>query len=272
MKIRVLLPYTTFWTVIVLTTDIWNYIDGSCNASVRFERDVAFDGVVPMPAWYYINSFLNLSFASCTLACFQSVSVCSGYLFSSQQLSCKLLRTFLTHIDRNGSYIGGDWEYRSRAAEILSLNKPVTASSNYDDYNPYVGHKLIYLVDGITNAPGKFHTYFEPYPWVTIDLEKISIIRDVVMFNRADDYGRWLHSVEIRVGNSSVWSEMTTCGTYPGPSETGDIITVECRPSRYGRYVTLKIVQLNYITDDSNAKNGNNALVLEEVVINGLYL
>lgn len=84
--------------------------------------------------------------------------------------------------------------------------------------------------------------------------------------------GRWLHSVEIRVGNSSVWSEMTTCGTYPGPSETGDIIVVECRPSRYGRYVTLKIVQLNYITDDSNAKNGNNALVFEEVVINGLYL
>ena len=74
------------------------------------------------------------------------------------------------------------------------------------------------------------------------------------------------------MGNSSVWSEMTTCGTYQGPSETGDIITVECRPSRYGRYVTLKIVQLNYITDDWNARNGNNALVLEEVVVNGLYL
>nr|XP_034306245.1 uncharacterized protein LOC109618795 isoform X3 [Crassostrea gigas] len=241
MKIQVLLPYTTFWTVIVLTTDFWNYIDGVCNVNVRYERDAAFDGVVPTPAWYYINSIPNLSFASCTLACFQSVSVCSGYLFSSQHSSCKLLRTFLTHNDRNGSYIAGDWEYRSRA-------------------------------DGITNAPGKFHTYFEPYPWVTIDLEKISIIRDVVMFNRGDDYGRWLHSVEIRVGNSSVWSEMTTCGTYPGPSETGDIITVECRPSRYGRYVTLKIVHPNYFTDDPIARNGNNALVFEEVVINGLYL
>ena len=58
--------------------------------------------------------------------------------------------------------------------------------------------------------------------------------------------GRWIHSVEIRVGNSAVWSEMTTCGTYPGPSETGAIITIECRPSSYGRYVTLKIVLLNY--------------------------
>ena len=115
MKIPVLLPYTTFWTVIVPTTDFWNYIDGSCNVNVRYERDVAFDGVFPTPAWYYITSFPNLSFASCTLACFQSVSVCIEYLFSSQQLSCKLLKTFLTHIDRNGSYIGGGWEYRSRA-------------------------------------------------------------------------------------------------------------------------------------------------------------
>uniref|UniRef100_A0A8W8LY88 F5/8 type C domain-containing protein n=1 Tax=Magallana gigas TaxID=29159 RepID=A0A8W8LY88_MAGGI len=162
--------------------------------------------------------------------------------------------------------------YHYILAEILSLNKPVSASSNYEDYYPNAGHKLIYLVDGITNAPGKFHTYFEPYPWVTIDLEKYNIIRDVVMYNRADDHGRWLHSVEIRVGNYSVWSEMATCGTYPGPSETGAIITVECIPSRYGRYVTLKIVQLNYITDDWNARNVNNALVLEEVVVNGLYL
>uniref|UniRef100_A0A8W8M3B6 F5/8 type C domain-containing protein n=1 Tax=Magallana gigas TaxID=29159 RepID=A0A8W8M3B6_MAGGI len=271
MNIPVLLQYTALWIVFVLTTDFWNYIDGSCNVNVRYERDVAFDGVVPTPAWYYINSIPNLSFASCTLACFQSVSVCSGYLFSSQHSSCKLLRTFLTQIDRNGSYIAGDWEYRSRAAEILSLNKPVTASSNYEDYYPNAGHKLIYLVDGITNAPGKFHTYYEPYPWVTIDLENFSIIRDVVMYNRADDHGRWLHSVEIRVGNSSVWSEMTTCGTYPGHSETGDIIVVECRPSCYGRYVTLKIVQLNYITDDSNANNGNNALGFEELVVIGLY-
>ncbi len=78
--------------------------------------------------------------------------------------------------------------------------------------------------------------------------------------------------MEIRVGNSAVWSERTTCGTYPGPSETGAIITVECRPSRYGRYVTVKTVQPNYITDDWNARNGNNALVLEEVVVNELYL
>lgn len=85
--------------------------------------------------------------------------------------------------------------------------------------------------------------------------------------------GDWIHNLEIRVGNSSVWTEMTTCGTYPGPSETGAIITIECRPSRYGRYVTLKIVLLNYhITDDSNANNGNNVLILEEVVVNGLNL
>ncbi|XP_052676245.1 uncharacterized protein LOC128157693 [Crassostrea angulata] len=272
MKIPVLLPYTTLWTVIVLTTNFWNYIEGSCNVNVRYERDTAFDGVVPTPAWYYINSAPNLSFASCTLACFQSVSLCVGYLFSSQLLSCKLFKTFLTHTYENRSYVGGDWEYRSRS-ENLSLNKSVTASSNFIDHQTYdVELKWSYLVDGITNAPGKFATYYEPYPWATIDLARYSIIKNVIIFNRVDDHGDWIHNLEIRVGNSSVWTEMTTCGTYPGPSETGDIIVVDCRPSRYGRYVTLKIVQLNFITDDSNANNGNNVLVLEEVVVNGLYV
>ncbi|XP_052680018.1 uncharacterized protein LOC128160703 [Crassostrea angulata] len=269
MKIPAVLPYTALWTVIVLTTVFWNCIDGSCNVKVRYERDAAFDGVVPTPAWYYINSIPNLSFASCTLACFQSVSVCIGYLFSSQLLSCKLLRTFLTHIDENGSYVGGNWEYRSRS-ENLSLNKSVTASSNFMDHflDHYLDFKWSYLVDGITNAHGKFATWYEPYPWATIDLARYSIIKNVIIFNRVDDHGDWIHNLEIRVGNSSVWTEMTTCGTYPGPSETGDIIVVDCRPSRYGRYVTLKIVKLNYITDDSN----NNVLVLEEVVVNGLYV
>lgn len=55
MKQPVLLPYTTLWTVIVLTTELWNYLDGSCDVSVRYERDAAFDGVVPTPSWYYIN-------------------------------------------------------------------------------------------------------------------------------------------------------------------------------------------------------------------------
>uniref|UniRef100_A0A8W8M021 Uncharacterized protein n=1 Tax=Magallana gigas TaxID=29159 RepID=A0A8W8M021_MAGGI len=161
--------------------------------------DRNFDGIVPKSESYFINSNSPQTRYYCALRCFQSVVFCIGYLFSSQNASCKLLKTYLTDADKNGNFVGEDWEYRKRSS-------------------------------------------------------------------------RWLHSVEIRVGNYSVWSEMATCGTYPGPSETGAIITVECIPSRYGRYVTLKIVQLNYITDDWNARNVNNALVLEEVVVNGLYL
>ncbi|XP_052677045.1 uncharacterized protein LOC128158303 [Crassostrea angulata] len=264
--------YKTLQMLYVLSVCYLEFIHCSCGERIYYGTDRNFDGTVPKSESYFINSTSPQTLCNCALKCFQSVVFCIGFLFSSQNASCKLLKTYLTDANKNGNFVGEDWEYRKRPTEILSLNKPVTASSNFEDYYPNAGHKLIYLVDGIKNAPGKFHTYYEPYPWVTIDLEKYSIIRDVVMYNRADNHGRWLHSVEIRVGNSSVWSEMTTCGTYPGPSETGDIIVVECRPSRYGRYVTLKIVQLNYITDDSNAKNGNNALVLEEVVINGLYL
>lgn len=186
------------------------------SVSVRYERDIAFDGIFPTPAWYS-----NLTFASCTLACFQSISVCIWYLFSSQQLSCKLLRTFWTHIDKNGSSVRGNWEYRSRS-ENLSLNKSVTASSNVMDHYLYqVDFKWSFLVDGITSAPGKYATYYEHYPLATIDLARYSIIKNVIIFNHVDDYGDWIHNIEIRVGNSSVWSEMTTCGTYPEPSETG---------------------------------------------------
>ncbi|XP_062607402.1 uncharacterized protein LOC134269194, partial [Saccostrea cucullata] len=75
---------------------------------------------------------------------------------------------------------------------------------------------------------------------------------------------RWLHSVEIRAGLSSVWSEMNMCGTFLGPSQTGEIHTIECetRPLLNASCVTVKIVRPNYITDDTNAIGGKNALMV----------
>ncbi|XP_062607097.1 uncharacterized protein LOC134268872, partial [Saccostrea cucullata] len=118
------------------------------------------------------------------------------------------------------------------------------------------------------------HSNYELHPWLTIALGKISIVNNVVLYNRNDGYGRWLHSVEIRVGVSSAWSEMETCGTFDGPSQTGLIHTIKCekQPALYGSYVTVKIVRPNYITDDVNAHDGKNALVLKEVVVNGYYV
>jgi hypothetical protein len=65
---------------------------------------------------------------------------------------------------------------------------------------------------------------------------------------------------------------MLTCGTFVRPSVTGGVHVVECGKLLYGMFVTLKIVQPNYITDVPAASNGNNTLVLEEVVITGIVV
>lgn len=84
--------------------------------------------------------------------------------------------------------------------------------------------------------------------------------------------GRWLHDVETRVGNSSDWSKMSTCGTFVGPSKTGQIHTIECGTLLAGTIVTAKIVKPNYIKDNPSARGGRNSLVLEEVVVEGIFL
>ncbi|XP_048740989.2 uncharacterized protein LOC125654923 isoform X2 [Ostrea edulis] len=79
--------------------------------------------------------------------------------------------------------------------------------------------------------------------------------------------GEWLHDVETRVGNSTDWTQMSTCGMFVGPSVTGGVHVIECEKLLYGMFVTVKIVTPNNIT-----VNGTNWLVLEEVVIAGIVV
>ncbi|XP_061179026.1 uncharacterized protein LOC133187623 [Saccostrea echinata] len=161
-----------------------------------------------------------------------------------------------------------------QAVVNLALGKSVSVSSIYP-YPPYSDPS--YAVDGrtgFTDIGLLFITDFELYPWLTIALGTRSIVKNVIIYNRNDTNGHWLHNVEIRGGISSVWSEMNTCGTFVGPSQTGKIHTIECeaRPLLYVSYVTVKMVRLNYITDDWNARDGRNSLAIKEVVVNGLYV
>lgn len=117
-----------------------------------------------------------------------------------------------------------------------------------------------------------FHTGFELYPWLSIALGGVGLVKNITLYNRIDNYGRWLHDVETRVGNSSDWSKMSTCGTFVGPSKTGQIHTIECGTLLAGTIVTAKIVKPNYIKDNPSARGGRNSLVLEEVVVEGIFL
>jgi hypothetical protein len=55
-----------------------------------------------------------------------------------------------------------------------------------------------------------------------------------------------------------------------GPSVTGGVHLIECAEPLYGKFVTVKIVVPNYITDNPYASGGKNRLALGEVVISGI--
>ncbi|XP_048780980.2 uncharacterized protein LOC125683652 [Ostrea edulis] len=155
----------------------------------------------------------------------------------------------------------------------LALGKTVFASSNF--FGAYTNKGWQNVVDGRTRVADfnlLFHTSFELYPWLTVTLGRLSIVKSITIYNRIHGNGRWLHDVETRVGNSSDWAQMSTCGTFVGPSMTGGVHIMECRKLLYGMFVTVKIVKPNHITGDPNASGGRNCLVLEEVVIAGIVV
>nr|XP_022296792.1 prion-like-(Q/N-rich) domain-bearing protein 25 isoform X2 [Crassostrea virginica] len=166
-------------------------------------------------------------------------------------------------------------EYNGSCLKVsnLALGKPVFASSNF--YSWYDGEGWENAVDGLTNITEwkkLFHTGYEVYPWLSIVLGRLALVRSVTVYNRVDNYGRWLHNVEARVGNSSDWTKLSSCGTFVGPSDTGQVHVIECGNPLPGTVVTVKMVKPNYITDEPAAANGVNCLVLDEVTVEGVFL
>ena len=51
------------------------------------------------------------------------------------------------------------------------------------------------VVDGRTGVRDfnlLFHTSYELYPWMTITLGRLSIVKSVTLYNRVDNYGKFL--------------------------------------------------------------------------------
>lgn len=166
-------------------------------------------------------------------------------------------------------------EHHGKCYKVLNvaLGKPVFGSSNF--YNRIASEGWENAVDGRTKVRDfklLFHTGFELYPWLSIALGGVALVKNITLYNRVDNYGRWLHDVEARVGNSSDWSKLSTCGTFVGPSKTGQSHAIECGTLLPGTIVTAKIVKPNYIQDNPAAQGGKNCLVLEEVVVEGIFL
>ena len=102
---------------LILHAENIKFIKCSCDSSMRYERDASFDGIVPAVPTYYLSSYEAVPFVSCVIKCHQSAVLCTGFLYNSITMSCKLLKLYLTENDKNTSSIGNGWEYRYSAGE-----------------------------------------------------------------------------------------------------------------------------------------------------------
>lgn len=127
--------YKTLQILYVLSVCYLEFIHCSCGERIYYGTDRNFDGTVQKSESYFINSTSPQTLGNCALKCFQSVVFCIGFLFSSQNASCKLLKTYLTDADKNSNFVGEDWEYRKRPSKysIACLHYGMTSSIFFEN-------------------------------------------------------------------------------------------------------------------------------------------
>lgn len=102
----------------------------------------------------------------------------------------------------------------------------VTASS-FDGLSPQN------IVDGITN--NLWHSKYEWYAWVVIDMQQTVNVEKVRIYNRQDCCEYRMQSFQIRIGHSSTFSANHLCGTYGTPYGSQDYACVQS-----GRYLSVQ--------------------------------
>jgi hypothetical protein len=74
----------------------------------------------------------------------------------------------------------------------LALGKAVFASSNQNgDYSNKGFQNVVDGRTGVTDFKLLFHTSYELYPWMTITLGRLSIVKSVTIYNRVDNHGKF---------------------------------------------------------------------------------
>ncbi|XP_062596257.1 uncharacterized protein LOC134257681 [Saccostrea cucullata] len=119
----------------------------------------------------------------------------------------------------------------------VAVNKPANMSSAFKPAYQRASN----AVDNITVCPNGLstaHTDFENRPWIKIDLQNTFDVAKVLVYNRQDLHGGYLHSLLITVAENADESD---CGYYPGPAVNGDRVLVLCPSDTRGNFVTLQI-------------------------------
>ena len=100
-----------------------------------------------------------------------------------------------------------------------------------------------------SGSGGFYHSNKEAYPWHMRQFNSANYLKGVKIYNRVDNFGSRLKSVEVRAGKTPIQAgykgritDNHLCGTFVGPGKDAGIYTVTCDPPILANVVTLQIV------------------------------
>ncbi|XP_052680823.1 uncharacterized protein LOC128161552 [Crassostrea angulata] len=215
--------------------------------------------IVAQP-WYKLKSTSGFTVSNCTeqkvdsmLSCaaIGRAAKCVTYYFNVDEYVCLWNCKFF----ENNSHAVGNHGWRKYEViwrENSALGKPTNGSSVYG--NDYTNWSPDYAIDGIVqkNDTQLFHSAFEQFPWIRIDLLEIAPISFIRVYNR-NGLGHRFHDVAVEVSNNSDYVQR---GFYQGPAANGEVVDIMCDSHTVARYVRLRI-----------RKGSNNCLNIPELEI-----
>ena len=100
-----------------------------------------------------------------------------------------------------------------------------------------------------SGSGGFYHSNKEAYPWHMRQFNSANYLKGVKIYNRVDNFGSRLKSVEVRAGKTPIdagykgrITSNDLCGTFVGPGEDAGVYTVTCNSPILANVVTLQIV------------------------------
>ncbi|XP_052086087.1 fucolectin-6-like [Mytilus californianus] len=175
-------------------------------------------------------------------ACQISISGYKGELGSDPRLEQKILKieyTLKTTLKRHEELLNQILEKKYNdlvpaniRLEDVSYKKMTGQSSSHSGHGPSGS-----AVDGDLST--MFHTNNEKTPYWWVDLGGSFSVQHVEIWNRAHNYGRRLHDLDIMIGPTL--REMKPCTYYKGPASNGEHLILNCRKTTKGRYVKLAL-------------------------------
>ena len=133
------------------------------------------------------------------------------------------------------------------SGERLTI-KIVNASSS-SEFRSIYGPE--YAIDGevVTGNGYFFHSAEEAYPWLELDLGRISTVTGLTIYNRVNCCGERLRNLQIRAGSVQVpekhkgeWSGNTKVAYFRGPGTSGGIYSLPFDDKISARYITFQLI------------------------------